>query len=420
MQTRETHRWRGATVLTLAAAAVGVTTNAPGALLAAVFGVVFVAAARTFTAPVPELAVERTVSDDDPEPGHDVEVTLTVTNEGAFLPDLRIVDGVPDGLDVVAGSPRLATALRPGKHAELRYTVEARRGEHDFSDVTVYARDVMGAHETELHIQRTTTLAAVPPLARLESFPLRSQTVQRVGRVPTRTGGSGVEFHATREYRSGDPLSRVNWNRLAKSGELSTIQYREERAATVVAVVDSRAVSHVGDADGEDAVEYCVQAAAGVANALLNSGDRVGVTAFGPNWEWVAPSVGRDHRAHLRQSLARDSGFAPSVPERRFLGGIVFRRLRKHLPEDAQVVFCSPLVDEDAAGYVKRLEASGYPVTVISPDVTDDDTFGQELARVERGARIRSLRAGGVRVIDWTPSDILALAVARAEQGWSV
>ena len=97
----------------------------------------------------------------------------------------------------------------------------------------------------------------------------------------------------------------------------------------------------------------------------------------------------------------------------------MFRRLRKHLPDDAQVVFCSPLVDDDAADYVRRLEASGHPVTVVSPDVTGADTLGQQFSRMERAVRIRSLRTAGVRVIDWRAGDSLALAVADAERGWS-
>jgi len=147
-----------------------------------------------------------------------------------------------------------------------------RRGEYEFDAVRVRARDPSGARETEATIRAASTVASVPTLPRLDSFPLRSQTVQRVGRVSTSQGGSGVEFHATREYRPGDPLSRVDWNRLARTGELSTVQYREERAATVVAIVDAREQSHVADADGESAVEYGVEAAGGVASALLDSG----------------------------------------------------------------------------------------------------------------------------------------------------
>jgi len=415
----QTHRWRGAVALSLVAIAVGATTRVPGVLVLGVFGVAVAGFAKLFTPPTPSLSVERSVDEDDPEPGDEVRVTVTVTNEGSFLPDLRVVDGVPETLAVVDGSPRLATALRAGKSATVAYTVEASRGDHEFGAVDVVARDITGSHETRTTVPADTAVACVPDLPALASFPLREQTVQRVGRVPTSTGGSGVEFYATREYRSGDPLSRVDWKRLARDGELATVQFREERAASVVAVVDTRAAAHVSDADGTNAVEYGVEAAGGVASALLDSGDQVGVASFGPYWAWLAPGLGREHRARLEELLARDRGFSVSPPDRRFLAALVFRRLRKHLPDDAQVVFCSPLVDDAAAGYVRRLEASGHPVTLVSPDVTGSETLGQQFARMERAVRIRSLRAAGVRVIDWRAGDSLALAVADAERGWS-
>ncbi|WP_331714211.1 DUF58 domain-containing protein, partial [Halobacterium sp. CBA1126] len=251
--TRETYRWRGVTALSLFAAAAGAAFSSPAALLLAVLGVAYAAYGALFAAPSPALTVERTVHADDPDPGDEVDVTLSVTNDGGFLPDLRVVDGVPAGVEVVDGSPRLATALREGKTATLRYTVEAHRGEHDFESVHVRARDLSGARETEGTVPASSTVASVPALPELASFPLREQTVRRVGRVPTSQGGSGVEFHATREYRPGDPLSHVDWHRLARTGDLSTVEYREERAATVVAVVDGREAAHVADADGEDA-----------------------------------------------------------------------------------------------------------------------------------------------------------------------
>ena len=419
VSTRETNRWRGVTALSLFAAAVGAVLTSPAALLLAVLGVAYAAYGQLFTAPSPSLSVERTVDDEDPDPGDEVGVTLSVTNEGSFLPDLRIVDGVPEGVAVVDGSPRLATALRPEKTATLKYTIGMHRGEYEFDGVQVRARDPSGARETEATIRATTTVASVPSLLQLESFPLRSQTVQRVGRVSTSQGGTGVEFHATREYRPGDPLSRVDWRRLARTGELSTVQYREERAATVVTIVDAREQSHVADADGESAVEYGVEAASGISSALLDAGDSVGVAAFGPHWEWVTPGIGRDHRARLRDALGRSRGFGTQPPERRFLGALVFRRLKKHLPGDAQVVFCSPLVDDDAVEYVRRIEAGGNPVTVISPDVTGTSTLGQQVVRVERASRIRSLRRAGIRVIDWQPEDSFSVAVATARRGWS-
>jgi len=61
-------------------------------------------------------------------------------------------------------------------------------------------------------------------------LPLRGLTTKYHGRVPTDVGGAGVEFHATREYRRGDPVKRIDWNRRARTGELATLELREERA----------------------------------------------------------------------------------------------------------------------------------------------------------------------------------------------
>ncbi|MCF2166780.1 MULTISPECIES: DUF58 domain-containing protein [Halobacterium] len=418
MVAERTHRWRGAVALSLAVIAAGATTRVPAVLVLGVLGVAGAGYATLFAPPAPSLSVERSVSEDAPAAGDEVDVTLTVTNDGSFLPDLRLIDGVPDTLAVADGTPRLATALRAGKSATVTYTVEATRGDHEFDPVAVIARDISGSHETRTTVPAATTLTCVPDLPRLAAFPLRRQPTQRAGPTPTPTGGSGVAFHATREYRSGDPLSRVDWTRLARDGELATVQFRAERAATAVAVVDTRRVAHVSDADGTNAVEYGVEAAGGVASALLDAGNQVGVASLGPHWAWLAPGLGREHRARLEALLARDRGFSVSPPDRRFLSALVFRRLRTHLPDDAQVVFCSPLVDDTAAEYVRRLEASGHPVTVVSPDVTGAETLGQRFAGVARAVRVRSLRAASVRVIDWQAGDSLAVAVADAERGW--
>ena len=59
------------------------------------------------------------------------------------------------------------------------------------------------------------------------------QTTQYAGDVSTETGGSGLEFFSVRDYRPGDPMKWVDWNKLSKTGELATINYRKEQTATV-------------------------------------------------------------------------------------------------------------------------------------------------------------------------------------------
>lgn len=420
MTHRETGRWRGVTAVAFLAVAVGVLTGRPAAFLVAVVGVGYAAYARSGTPVVPEVAVERTVEPAEPEAGEVVEVAVEVENGGdGLLADLRVVDGVPDGLAVVDGSPRLATALRPGRRATFEYAIEATRGRHAFGPTTLVARDPSGARETETTVRADSTVECVPRLAEPgTAFPLRAQTVQYTGRVTTDSGGTGLEFHSTREYRTGDPLSRVDWNRLAKSGDLTTVDFREEQAATAVLVVDAREEAYVADAAERSAVDLGVAAAGTVAAALLESGDRVGVASLGPRWSWVGPGLGRVHRRRLRRALALGDGFAPTPPADRFLPGLEMRRLRKHLAADAQVVLFSPATDEFLPVAARRLEAYGHAVTLVSPDVTGRGSPGDRLVGLERRARLRRVRSAGVRVVDWDPDRPLAAAVADASRGW--
>ncbi|MFB6266289.1 MAG: DUF58 domain-containing protein [Halodesulfurarchaeum sp.] len=416
---RETHRWRGISALALVAVGVGVLLRRPGILLGGIVGVAYAAFATQTSAPSLSLEVTRELDPSDPEPGEPVSVTLSIVNEGPLLMDLRVVDGVPEGLEVESGSPRLATALRRGKRAAISYTVTARRGEHTFDPVFVAARNPASSVEREEHLAVDSRLTCVPPLPSMDSFPLRDQSVRRVGRLATGSGGAGVEFYAVREYQRGDALTRIDWGRRAKTGELATIEFHEERAASVVLVLDGRRAAYVGDPEGEPVMERQVEAAGTVANALLADGDQVGIASLGPRWAWLGPGLGRDHRARLRRHLALAEAFAPVPPDERFLPGLALRRLRKHLPGDSQVVFLTPLTDDAGVRFARQLEAQGNRVTVLSPDLTTTETAGRTLAHLERWIRMRQLRERGIRVVDWDPGGPLAVAVERAARGWT-
>lgn len=415
---RETNRWRGISALALLPFAIGILLREPGLLILGIVGVGYAAYATQTAPPTVDIAIERGLDETPVNPGEEVEVTLTINNEGSMLSDLRVVDGVPEGLEVTEGSPRLATALRADRTAEFSYTVTARRGRHEFDPVYVAVRNAPGAVERETTIDVESELSCVPDLASLQSVPLRGKTANRVGRLTTGSGGTGVEFYAVREYRSGDSLSRIDWRRLAKTGELSTIEFDEERAASVVLILDGREEAYVADEDDRPAMDYQVEAAGGVSQSLLAVGDQVGLAAFGPRWTWLAPGLGRDQRAQLRQELALADAFSPTVSTDRFLPGLAMRRIRKHLPAASQVVFLSPLPDDTILRYIRQIEALGHPVTVISPDLTTTESPGETLATVERQLRIRTLRERGIRVVDWDVSRPIAVAVAEAARGW--
>ncbi|GAB3023772.1 DUF58 domain-containing protein [Natronobiforma cellulositropha] len=419
---RRTRRWYGVTAVAFLALGLGLVTRAPTLVLASVFGLGFAAYARLAPAPPVTVSLERTLSDPTPAPGAVVHVDVTIRNESSrTIPDCRVVDGVPPGLAVVEGTPRHAAVLRPGDETTFTYAVEATRGTHRFDPLLFASYDVSGATERATAVDDETSLTAVEPLPDPSvSLPLRSQLTRHTGTVPSSAGGAGIEFAAVREYRRGDPFNRIDWNRTARTGELTTIEYRVERTASVVVLVDARAVAYAApSADAVSAVDRSLETARALTAAALADGHRVGLAALSPHECWLAPGSGNDHRARLTTMLATHEAFAYAPPTDRFDPQVAINRLKSHLSGDTQVVLCSPLCDDFAVATAVRLEAGAHRVTVLSPDPTADDTPGHRLERLERRERVSDLRRRGIPVVDWDPSTTLERTLARATRGWS-
>ena len=219
----------------------------------------------------------------------------------------------------------------------------------------------------------------------------------------TDIGGSGVAFQATREYRPGDPRSRIDWNRLAKTGDLSTVDLREERAAAVVILAARRARGGL---------------------PRTRSGRGLRGLAVGRRGRCALRRLhgrGEPHGSHgaLAQSvLARarhgtdpprpDSGrrspptrrSRPTPPDDPFFPSIRLRRLRQErLPSRAQVVVCSPVSDDYLVTLLQRLDASGHRVSgCVSPDPHDDGHPGRTASAPSAGFASRRSEARASRL----------------------
>lgn len=475
-------RWDVGLAAALSAGLLGVATGSATVIAAGVVGLAFAAYGYATRPPEATVRVAREVADDAPAPGSDVDVTVTVRNASdGPLAELRVVDEPPEDLPVVEGTPALCTSLGAGETTSFEYTVRSRRGTHEFGDASVLVRNVSGTVERRRSVELPSALTC---RTGLDELPLSAQTTPYAGRVDADAPGEGVAFHSTRQFRPADPLHRIDWNRFAKDGELTTVQFQETRAATVVVLVDVRDEVRVARRAGEhDAVEYCTFAAARVAGVQLSASNRVGAALYGRT-EYLRPAVGTDQRLRLREFLregvdvaerngdgpfdtdatlfenveerarpwttagdgtpAADGGRIPSGRGGRPRGGAGGRWapddddddpprdsrtrsppsdwslawLLRRLPDRAQVVFCTPLLDDRSARTARRLDAQGHEVTVVSPDVTTDETPGGLLTRVERRDRLRQLRST-LRLVEWQPAEALATAVARSNGGWS-
>lgn len=418
-------RWRLVVPFALACVGLGLVLQAAALVLAGTIPVGVAAVARVFDPPAATVRIERSIDPVRPDPGEAVTVTVAVHNEGGrTVPDLRVVDGVPAGLEVIDGSPRHGRTLRPGGQTTFTYTVRAGRGVHAFDPAIVVVRDHLGASTRTdvVDVEGGSSLTCIPALqAASTSVPLYEHASESLGRVPA-GGGDGTAFYATREYRPGDPTTRIDWKRLARSPaeELTTIQFREERAATVALVVEADTGSYLAPGPDEPtAVERSIEAARALCGSLLATGDRVGLAALGPTPCWLPPGTGNEHVERLERTLAIDDAFPATAPDSEAFSPHWVAEFHRRFPAETQVVLLSPLCASRYRFVVHSLRAYGHPVTVLSPDPTVDGTVGQRLARMERRLRIETLRESGVRVIDWGAETPLPVALDRAASRWS-
>ncbi|WP_135830440.1 DUF58 domain-containing protein [Halorussus halobius] len=462
-------RYRGGLAGTLFLAALGLLYADPRLFAAAVVPLGYVAfGALSSLSDATPPTVERSFEPSSPAPGETVAVTLSVRNDGeSALADVRVVDGVPDELAVVSGSPRAAVALRPGESATLSYAVAALPGEYEFEDPAVRVRTVSATDRATLSVaaggDATLSCArsvAAPPFARA--------TPRRVGTQRTDAGGEGIEFHSTREYRPGDSLSRVDWRRFAKTGDLTTVAFREERSAHAVVVVDARPAARARPSAGyPNGATLCAYAAQRLHEALGGAGVATSVTALGlldedvpdalpaEGLPWAdADGVGSAELVFEAVAHAADRDAPGDVPDDGTGGSLgggrastgsresaaatadggrpgdrpvaddeTVRRLLARLPTDAQVVLVSPVLDDRPASLVRGLSARGHRVAVLAPDATGGardgtgdagDSPGRRVAATRRAARLRALRTAGATVVDWDVDDPLDVALERS------
>jgi hypothetical protein len=436
-------RWSVGLLATLALAAVGLLYANATLFAATLVPLSYVLYGAVSELPEDRrLSVDRSVSSATPASGTPVEVRLTVENDSeSVLPDVRLVDGVPDELVVTEGTPRLCTSLSPGEKRTLSYSVTARRGTYTFGKPVVRLRSLAGSDRetTEIDATGDDELVCLSPL---ETGPRQRRTTPHTGTVTTDSGGSGLEFHSTRQYRQGDPVNRIDWHHVAKTREFITVQYREQKTSRTVLVVDARPINRVTPRPGyPTAVDRSVYAAERLSDVLTEAGIEttvaaVGLTATDPEYVdldpagivWGGPNRGATPEVVFeaitraterveqqpstppRIGLSSRSwgGTAPEAGRRpdgsaspaRTDGGDRTTRLVEEIPPDARVIVCSPLVDNWPLALCRAL-AGEHDLEVVSPDPVGDDSPGQRVTGIQRRLRLRELQRVDAATVDW-------------------
>ncbi len=102
---------------------------------------------------------------------------------------------------------------------------------------------------------------------------------RELGQAPLRTQGVGREPYALREYRPGDPLTRIHWRASARHARLIAREDTWERGRPLVILLDAaRAMVSLDGARSK--LDHALAAALALTRVASGRGDRVTIVAF--------------------------------------------------------------------------------------------------------------------------------------------
>src|SRR5258705_7793547 len=238
------------------------------------------------------LSLERT------SPNSNVDVTVTVTNRGSSLEEILLLDVLPAGLTVRSGFSRHLLRLAKGQSYTFAYTVSGPRGGYVFDSLAVKVNDHLAVSSSRVRVEAKGRLFVLPPVTRVRNIAIRPRRTRvYAGTISAQAGGAGTDFFGVREYQPGDPPSAINWRASARyDDKLFANEFQQERVADVGIVLDGRLRTNEF-ARGHSLLEYSVQAAASLSDALLNQGNRVGLLIYASFLAWTFPGYGMFQRA---------------------------------------------------------------------------------------------------------------------------
>lgn len=211
----------------------------------------------------------------------------------------------------------LVESVRRGDVTRGGVTVTATtRGVHDAQLVRLSTGAPFGLLRSSAEMTATVQVEVGATLVDLPNRQVRSLTGADDASAERHRGGD--EFHAVRDYRSGDAMRDVHWRSTARVGRLVVREY--ERAVPV-----RSAVAITGGVPGP-AFEALLSAAASIAHRALLDGEEVDLVRAGPagrpiarwasseqdlhSWSAAAEAGAGDLRQLTRDLLARRPSWA--------------------------------------------------------------------------------------------------------------
>ncbi|MEI7035714.1 DUF58 domain-containing protein [Fulvimonas yonginensis] len=133
--------------------------------------------------------------------------------------------------------------------------------------------------------------------------PRQDSRAAPAGPQASRLYGRGMDYAESRVYQPGDDVRRLDWRLTARSGELHTKLFQEEREGRLLILLDTNASMRFGTRARFKSVQ-AARAAALAGWYAARAGERVGALAFGASRHLLRPRGGVHGATALCGALA--------------------------------------------------------------------------------------------------------------------
>ena len=341
--------------------------------------------------------------------GEKLSASYRITAPGADHVRLRVSRSGSDAVEAIVAldddGDRTVTAATPS----------VRNGRQPLYAVDYGAVGPAGATAAEPGRRDATEVVALPRPRRLPPLPLPFRLRGLTGAHASRRPGDGGELRDVHQFLPGDRLRRIDWRVTAKrSPDLRELYVRRDFAladAVVVIVLDSR--DDVGPdpatwsgavparPDEATSLDIAREAAASLASAVIDAGDRVGLRDLADARRPVEPGTGRRHLDRLLWQLATTAPRGAAADAVR----------APQLPSGSLVMVLSTFLDSHAATVASQWRAMGHRVVAVdtlpplrSGGLNVREQLATRLVSIERTDRLVALAALGVETFAWVPS----------------
>jgi uncharacterized protein (DUF58 family) len=303
--------------------------------------------------------------------GESLEVTYSLTNRKALpVPWIEVRDTVPekappeDEPGRPGGGPgtllmNRSTSLAWYERVRWRHRFRCKaRGYFQFGPAVLRASDIFGffpATAEDNSIEHLTVLPKVLPLRDIGLPPQRP--------FGESSGGSAMfedlsRVIGLRDYRSGDPLKRIDWKATARTQKLQSRLYDPAATLTMVIALNVSTLEHPWEGYDPVILERGVTVAASIASFAAEHRYAAGlaVNCTYPNADrhiWLAPSRNPDYHIRLLEALAMVSPFVVEPLE------VILHRRAERLPFGSTVVLVAGYLPEGLHAYLTSSRRAG-------------------------------------------------------------